>query len=284
VDLSPEDISAAVRLVREVCDRWDDPPVWREHLLQGVRRLLDGNVGTMLAEYDGRPGLFGRLGVVAIVGVPAPMRARVQPAVSEWDRRAYDDVATNGMPGLTKLYREIVRQGWVTVARDDVTDAATYHAAPHYLNFRKHVDCDDYVVSIRVVDVPRRAEAISVDRPHGAAPFGPREVALLKLVHDEIAPLIGVRLATEAHLSRDGLSKRLRQTLSLLLNGRSEKEVARHLNLSARTVHDYVTMLYRHFQVSSRAELLAYFIRREPAPRTLAPGGVRGRHRSAAGG
>jgi len=26
-------------------------------------------------------------------------------------------------------------------------------------------------------------------------------------------------------------------------------------------------MLYEHFQVSSRAELLAYFIRRTPAPR-----------------
>ena len=42
---------------------------------------------------------------------------------------------------------------------------------------------------------------------------------LLKLLHDEIAPLIGVRLATEEHLCREGLSKRLRETLSLLLDG-----------------------------------------------------------------
>jgi len=53
----------------------------------------------------------------------------------------------------------------------------------------------------------------------------------------------------------------------LLLEGRSEKEVASALKLSARTVHDYVMMLYEHFQVSSRAELLAYFIRREPLRR-----------------
>jgi hypothetical protein len=30
---------------------------------------------------------------------------------------------------------------------------------------------------------------------------------------------------------------------------------------------NYVTMLYDHFHVSSRAELLAYFIRRKPLPR-----------------
>ena len=92
-------------------------------------------------------------------------------------------------------------------------------------------------------------------------------MAILKLLHDEIAPLVGVRLTTEEHLSRDGLSKRLRETLTLLLEGQSEKQVASALNLGTRTVHDYVTRLYEHFRVSSRAELLAYFIRRRPVPR-----------------
>ena len=76
-----------------------------------------------------------------------------------------------------------------------------------------------------------------------------------------------MRLATEEHVSRDGLSKRLRETLSLLLDGHSEKQVAHQLKLGVPTIHDYVTMLYEHFQVSSRAELLAYFIRRTPMPR-----------------
>jgi DNA-binding CsgD family transcriptional regulator len=106
-----------------------------------------------------------------------------------------------------------------------------------------------------------------IDRAHGAAPFGPREVAILKLLHDEVGPLVGVRLATEEHLCRDGLSKRLRETLSVLLEGLSEKQVAGKFDLSIKTVHEYVGMLYKHFQVSSRAELLAYFIRRQPVPR-----------------
>jgi hypothetical protein len=141
-----------------------------------------------------------------------------------------------------------VRQGWVTVQRSQMADDETYHAAPHYLNFRRELDCDDYVVSIRMVDVPRRPEGISIDRPHGAERFGPREVAILRLLHDEVAPLIGVRLATEEHLCRDGLSKRLRETLSLLLQGMSEKQVATELDLSTKTVHEYVGMLYKHFK------------------------------------
>src|SRR5262249_37111138 len=152
----------------------------------------------------------------------------------------------------------IHRQGWVTMAGNQIVDEATYHASPIYLNLRKQLDCDDFVMSIRLVDEPKRPEAICIDRPHGATPFGPREVALVKLLHDEITPLIGVRLAVEEQVSRDGLSKRLRETLSLLLEGYSEKQVASELKLGVRTVHDYVTMLYEHFQVSSRAELLAY--------------------------
>jgi len=193
------------------------------------------------------------------------MRALVQPTISQMDQRQFDDVSDNFLPGVANLYCDMQRQGWVTTAGTQISDEASYHASPWYQNFFKHIDCDGYVVSIRVVDVPQRPEAITIDRPHGAAPFGEREVALLKLLHDEIAPLVGVRLATEEHLSRNGLSKRLRETLSLLLEGYSEKQVASELKLGTRTVHDYVMRIYAHFHVSSRAELLAYFIRRRPA-------------------
>ena len=266
-DLTPDDIAAVIRLVREVCDRWDDPAAWREHLLHGACRLLNGNVGIMLADPAAPDGGFGRLALTSVVGVPPPMRHLVEREVAQLDDRTFDDVAANTMPGTEALYAGMMRQGWVTAALGELVDDATYRAAPQYLNFRRPLDRDDNLMSIRMVDVPRRPEAISIDRPHGAARFGPREVALLKLLHDEIAPLVGVRLATEDHLCREGLSKRLNETLSLLLEGRSEKEAARELGLSPRTVHDYVTALYEHFNVCSRAELLAYFIRRRPVPR-----------------
>jgi DNA-binding CsgD family transcriptional regulator len=208
------------------------------------------------------------------VGLPPQLVGLVQPAIAQMNQRQFQDVAENFLPTVGRMYADMERQGWVTTAMSQVTDEASYHASPYYQNFRKQIDCDDNLTSIRVVDVPRRPEAISIDRPHGAPPFAAREVALLKLLHDEIGPLVGVRLTTEEHLSRDGLSRRLRETLNLLLEGQSEKQVASALNLGPRTVHDYVTRLYEHFRVSSRAELLAYFVRRTPAPRRAPVGAV----------
>jgi len=266
-DVALEDISAVIRLVREVCDRWDDPPAWREHLLHGACRLLGGNVGMMVADAASREAWFGRPTAVALVGVPAPLQTLARSTVGRFESRAVNDVSRELLPGMDALYGMLARQGWATAARGDLSDDRSYHAAPFYRDFQRHIDCDDFVVSVRIVDLPRRPESITIDRPHGAPRFGPRETALLKLLHDEVAPLVGVRLATEAHLCRDGLSKRLNETLSLLLEGMSEKEVARRLGLAARTVHEYVTALYAHFNVCSRAELLAYFIRRRPVAR-----------------
>jgi DNA-binding CsgD family transcriptional regulator len=266
MEASLDDISRLIRLVHEVCDRWDDPRVWREYFLHGACALLGGHAGMILADYGGTMDCFGQLMPVAVVGLPEAARQQlIRPHVAEWQNRPRAEA-----PGMKPLLDELARQRWVTASRDELTDDATYRASPDYVNLRKPLDLDDFILSIRFVDVPTRAEAINIDRPHGAPPFGPREVSLLKILHDEIAPLIGVRLATEEHLSRDGLSKRLRETLSLLLDGRSEKEVAASLHLGTRTVHDYVTALYQHFRVSSRAELLAYFIRRQPVLRSAA--------------
>jgi len=61
------------------------------------------------------------------------------------------------------------------------------------------------------------------------------------------------------------LSPRMRQTLERLLAGDSEKEIAARLGLSPHTVHVYVKTLYRRFDVCSRGELFARFVRRAPA-------------------
>jgi DNA-binding CsgD family transcriptional regulator len=57
------------------------------------------------------------------------------------------------------------------------------------------------------------------------------------------------------------LSPRLRQTLQSLLAGDSEKQAAAKLGVSQNTVHVYVKQLYRKFDVNSRGELLAKWVR-----------------------
>jgi DNA-binding CsgD family transcriptional regulator len=72
---------------------------------------------------------------------------------------------------------------------------------------------------------------------------------------------------SESAVDSDGiplleLSPRQEQTLRHLLNGDSEKQVAKKLALSQHTVHVYVKALYRRFGVSSRAELLSKHLKK----------------------
>ena len=71
-----DEVSAVFRIVREVCDLWDDPLAWRQHLLRGACRLVDGHVGMMLADYQPGHGFFGNLEVISVVGL---MNCTLQP-------------------------------------------------------------------------------------------------------------------------------------------------------------------------------------------------------------
>src|SRR5687768_4932517 len=57
------------------------------------------------------------------------------------------------------------------------------------------------------------------------------------------------------------LSPRIAETLSLMLDGGSEKEIAQQLGVSRHTVHIYVKSVYRHFGVCTRAELSALVLK-----------------------
>jgi len=113
------------------------------------------------------------------------------------------------------------------------------------------------------------AAILRVRRPHlPGASLGVRRrdvVELIKLVSQIVAPrreadVSNVTVLTEAD-NRD-LAPRLRQTLDYLLTGDSEKQIARKLAISPHTVHVYVKSLYKKFDVSSRGELLARWVKR----------------------
>src|SRR3954462_13383503 len=75
----------------------------------------------------------------------------------------------------------------------------------------------------------------------------------------------GDHMTTQTDVSPDErareLSPRLRETLDCLLSGSSEKTIAQQLSLSPHTVHGYVKLIYRHFKVKSRAQLLSQWVR-----------------------
>lgn len=54
-----------------------------------------------------------------------------------------------------------------------------------------------------------------------------------------------------------------RRVFDLMRDGASEPEIAARLNLSVHTVHSHVKAIYSHFNVHSRAELIARTVRKD---------------------
>lgn len=87
---------------------------------------------------------------------------------------------------------------------------------------------------------------------------------LMRLMILEISRMIrDSRLSTECYLATS-LSPRESQTARYLLQGHTEKQMARQMYLSPHTVHTYIKSVYRHFGVSSRAEFSALFVNQSP--------------------
>ena len=103
---------------------------------------------------------------------------------------------------------------------------------------------------------------LTLVRPPHERDFTPRQKALVQELHEKITALIGGPLAGFHEPSPADLPPRVRQTLRCLLDGDGDKQIASRLDLSQYTVNQYTKMIFAHFGVSSRAELLARWIRR----------------------
>lgn len=57
------------------------------------------------------------------------------------------------------------------------------------------------------------------------------------------------------------LTSREREVLNLVVEGRTNKEIARSLHVTERTVEQHLTHIYRKLGVSSRSEALIYVLR-----------------------
>ena len=147
-------------------------------------------------------------------------------------------------------------------ARDQVIDDPIWLATPVRNETFRACEIDEFFLSIQDLPGGRRQNLISLYRPLGAGAFRRRDDRLIRLFHTELARHFGASLATLDDPSPATLTPRLRDTLRCLLEGDGEKQAASRLGLSTQTVHQYVKALYRHFRVTSRPELMAYFLRR----------------------
>jgi DNA-binding NarL/FixJ family response regulator len=121
------------------------------------------------------------------------------------------------------------------------------------------------VLRDRTIATRRQVQASASSRRAVRAAAGLRSQAQPEIV-GRVPPALPAAQPSESPMQAV-LTKRMREILELLVQGKSEKEVATHLGVSPHTVHIHVTRMYARLCVNSRAELLARFYRQQPARR-----------------
>lgn len=252
------DLRWITRTVGECSELWADPNAWQDHLLRTAIALTRSSVGLFVLLDPLQPGR-----------IPDTLTYHDYGWSSEADRRVVLEALSRGdlgqQPGLDALIRRARTKGFSAARRPDILPNHIYYNSTFYNEIRRRAGADDYIYSIRPLPhIPARGSLLNVNRPKDAPLYGSRERRLIRLLHAELNPFIGTRLATHYHHNLAGLTPRRRDVLERLLQGDSEKEAAHHLSISCDTLHEHVQALYAHFNVHSRGELLAHFIQRRP--------------------
>lgn len=249
--LRVDDVCRAYRLVGECRDLGHDPVLWYPRMLQGMSDLVgaDATVGG-----EGRWGQpRNEIQVLSVFDTGFDSRSRDA-------LMAYHRELTPGADPIFLGLRDLPGVLVTRTRREVVADGVWYRSA--CFDYHRSAGVDHQATSVYQFSVNGDISVIAVHRGLGERDFSSRERRLLDFVHSEIGPLIGRSLISSAETLPDALSPRLRQTLALLLEGESEKQIAARLKLSPATIHQYVTALYRRFGVTSRAELMAHAIKR----------------------
>jgi DNA-binding CsgD family transcriptional regulator len=250
--LRVQDARDAYRLIGECRDLGSDPALWHSRMLEGVCQLIGAPSAT------GGEGRWVRpvFHLDQISVFDAGLDARTRELYIAYRR----ELGPAGNPIWTALQNVAGRL--VTRSRRQLVSDTDWYCSVVFNEYRRPGKIDHQLTSVYQTFDDSAHSAITVVRALGERDFSPRERLLLNFFHAELGPLIGRALVSATEPSPVKLSPRLRQTLACLLDGDSEKQVADRLGLSHDTTHQYVKELYRQFGVGSRAQLMAYVLKR----------------------
>lgn len=255
--LKADDLVQIYRLIGECRDLGRDAAGWRIHLLTALLRDLGGMVGTSAefhAALSERPRPVGDVDI-----------GWLDPKDRTYRQRHFEECGFSADPHWERM-ADLFRNGpsLIVTDRAQLMNDREWYQSAHFNEFRRPTRSDSslyfgYTVTNAGPDV---VFAFALTRTLNDRKFTARERQYCYWLLHELRPLVGKQLASPGESRVSKLSPRLQQTLLCLIEGDSEKRVALRLGLSKATVHEYVTSLYRHFGVNSRAELLSRWTRR----------------------
>ena len=252
--LRVQDVRDAYRLIGECRDLGGEPSLWYRHMLDGLSRWLG------VPQVTGGEARMGPTGVEVLSAYGTCTAPAADALFHEYHREngPADDPC---FQALAKLPGPLT-----TRARRQLVPDSTWYRSASYERFREPAGIDQKALSFFQVSATALS-GIAFHAPLRDRDLSARELRSLEFFHAELGRLVGGALVSDTEPGLTDLSRRLRETLACLLEGDTEKQVAARLGVSHATAHQYVTALYRHFGVRSRAQLMAHAMRRSLSTR-----------------
>lgn len=251
VQLSESDVRAMVRLIGGVAAIENDQALQRRKLMENLGEMVNADCWLWsmfrLCEPDGGAmtiGLMhGGLGEKEIAKVAA---AETDPKLMK--------------PETPALLELLTTEKHFTRRRVQMVDDADWYDHPHTSVYRQDW-LDDCIYSIFPVNTQEQIySGIGLHRKWGNDPFTAREARIVHIITSEVPWLHDAAVPGTNGEGTQRLAPRLRPVLTLLMDGQSRKRIAHNLGLSVHTIGDYIKAIYRHFNVSGRAQLMRHFM------------------------
>jgi DNA-binding CsgD family transcriptional regulator len=269
------DVRALFRLINEIRELGADPQKWRPHMVRRLRGLLGASI-VVSSEIH-----FRKIPVAASATPSASTTAAaVEPAErpAEGAMRVIDIGWVSDPEGhVSHIHTERDDTSpdmfWLTAdasgaGQNENTGPGVEDVVPVKPS-RKVYGGTAFILSQIALPHVGAVDQLGLHREWGDRPFTPAEHRMVRIFHVELARLWKRDVLRRAGEPGSDLPPRLNQTLTELLSGASEKQIAAKLKLSPHTIHNYVKALHQRFDVSSRGELLAKagLARSESGPR-----------------
>jgi DNA-binding NarL/FixJ family response regulator len=194
--------------------------------------------------------LFTEAGGFQVVGEAATMAhgvseaARLKPDLVLMDVRLPDGSGVEACRLIRAQHPE-ARVLFLTSYADDDAVLATILAGAHGF-LLKEVSSNELLRAVNTV-----ANGQSILDP-----------AVTQRVLSRMQTLSASTSAEQSEVKRDELSPQERRVLALVTEGKTNKEIAAALNLSEKTVGNYLGNVFQKLNVTRRAQAAAYFTRR----------------------
>lgn len=232
------DVRNVFRLLGEVREMGADPKIWRPHMVKRLSALFGCEIVISSEVHARTTKVPGKLRVVDI-GWGCDSEGNL------WDIQSQRDDEN------LETWR--IAAGQAPEASGDDNGGSDVPVRP----LKPVYGGRSFVLSQYRLPHINAVDQLGLHRAFGDAPFSPAEHRMIRMFHVELGRFWKKEALRDAINPHRDLPPRLSQTLTELLAGHSEKEIAAKLELSRHTIHNYVKALHQRFEVSSRGELLA---------------------------